>query len=233
MEDQTRNPLEASLQQWRRQYEAQETFSPSQMEELESHLRESAESLVSIGLTNDEAFLIATRRLGQPTALAQQFQTNGGASWWSRRLLWMLGGIVAYHALEMIQSIFQLPLYFFYGHRTTPEQLRAMCLWRLIIVVGSVVLLWLALRKQGSFSRRAFQKIPAVAWQALLIVLMILRPVTWAVDWIQHPNNFGYPWLQILQLIGSLWPLGWMVLFLVVWRRSRAAASLTPQPSAS
>jgi hypothetical protein len=233
MEDQTRNDLEACLQQWRHQYEAQETFSTTQMEELESHLRESARSLVSPGLTEEEAFLIATRRLGQPTTLAKQFQTKGESAWWTRRLLWMLGGIVAYNALETIQGLFQVIPYLFLGH--TPEAARVVVLkTRIAVALCSAVFLWLALRQQGDLTRRALQKIPVRWWLVLLPALISVRPIALMVGWSSsHGYSPLYNWECASQLANQLWLIGLMALFFIVWRRARAEAFPTPQHSDS
>ena len=108
------------------------------MEELESHLRESAQSLPpQTGLTEEEAFFIAMGVSDDPSALARQFQTNGGSAWWTRRLLWMLGGIVAYNVLETIQGLFQVIPHFFFGGHYTPELARVVGLTRVAIVLCS------------------------------------------------------------------------------------------------
>ena len=224
MEDQARNHLEALLQHWRRQCEAQETFSASQIEELEAHLRDSAQSLVSAGLTDDEAFLIATQRLGQPTALAQQFQTNGGSAWWTRRLLWMLGGVVAYHALTTTQGFLVIATLFFLEASHSPTTL-LFCFARIGAILGSTVVLWLVLRQEGKIGRRVFQKIPAEWWLALMLLVTSVRPIALMIDLLPHHHPAGYLWEIAAQMVGELWFIGLTVLFFVVWRKSRTEIS--------
>jgi hypothetical protein len=52
------------------------------LDELESHLRDSVTVLQSKGLSDDEAFLIGTRRIGNEAVLEPEFaRENGGRGW--------------------------------------------------------------------------------------------------------------------------------------------------------
>lgn len=66
--------------------------------ELESHLRESISALHSNGLSQQEAFSVATSRLGHPFALKQEFVKNNPVGRWRYRLFWMLVGFLGLKA---------------------------------------------------------------------------------------------------------------------------------------
>lgn len=55
-------------------------------------MRDSSALLQTCGLTAPEAFLIASRRLGQPETLAMEFGKVHGDAVWRTRLLWMIAG---------------------------------------------------------------------------------------------------------------------------------------------
>lgn len=56
--------LDVRIAQWREPLLRNGSFYADEVDELESHLRESVDGLVKTGLSEDEAFLVAARRLG-------------------------------------------------------------------------------------------------------------------------------------------------------------------------
>jgi hypothetical protein len=81
--------LNDAFRLWREQLSQSPHFRPENLDELESHLRDSVTVLQSKGLSADEAFLIGTRRVGKDAALEEQFAAeNGGRGW--RDTAWRL-----------------------------------------------------------------------------------------------------------------------------------------------
>ena len=71
--------LEKSISEWRRQMQAAGIKTSVPLEELEIHLREDIDRLVQSGLSQETAFNISARHLGQPQALKIEFRKNGTA----------------------------------------------------------------------------------------------------------------------------------------------------------
>jgi hypothetical protein len=69
--------LEQAIADWRKQMQAAGIKTSVPLEELEVHLREDMDRLIQSGLNPETAFGIATRRLGQPQALKNEFKKNG------------------------------------------------------------------------------------------------------------------------------------------------------------
>lgn len=65
--------LEAQIRKWRGHLRAAVSFGEEELEELESHLRDSVDELSSRGLSEEEAFLVAVRRLGDAESLSREF----------------------------------------------------------------------------------------------------------------------------------------------------------------
>ena len=88
--------LNREMTVWRNNLNQSETLSQTDVDELESHLREEIESLKSAKLSDEEAFMIAAHRLGSPEKLADEFAKidQGGAL--RQRLSWMIIGILGY-----------------------------------------------------------------------------------------------------------------------------------------
>jgi hypothetical protein len=99
MENHTSFDLNAAIQRWRGELAKSSSFHADDLDELESHLRDSESSLQAQGLTAEEAFLIAVRRTGSGDLLAEEFATVNGSSVWMDRLLWMITGSITMSAL--------------------------------------------------------------------------------------------------------------------------------------
>ena len=106
MENQTSFDLNGAIQRWRRELEKSASFRADDLEELESHLRDSEASLRAHGLTAEEAFLIAVRRTGSGDVLAAEFSTIKASSVWLDRLLWMITGSITVSALWSLTTTF-------------------------------------------------------------------------------------------------------------------------------
>lgn len=222
MEHQARLSLEDRIQQWRSRYETQDAFSRDQLHELEAHLRDSVSTLHSTGLAENEAFLIAAHRLGEPAPLAQQFQTNAGAAWWMKRLTWMLGGVVVFNGLEQLRGIVSYLLVWFWKVRPT-EMMPSLFLTQVAVSLLLIFFFWLLLRRQGLVARWTLQKCPGWLWMTLLAIAILLKPVVIGIglmETIHHPQSILW-WTWGAQAVAALWPMGWMILFVVVWKRSR------------
>ena len=78
--------LNTAFQNWREKLRQSPHFRAENLDELESHLRDSVTVLQSKGLTADEAFMIGTRRVGTSDALEDQFAAENGARGWRASL---------------------------------------------------------------------------------------------------------------------------------------------------
>jgi hypothetical protein len=56
--------IEEQIEQWRSYLRRRQAIRTNDVEELEDHLREQVSALVDAGLSDDEAFLVAVKRMG-------------------------------------------------------------------------------------------------------------------------------------------------------------------------
>lgn len=96
--------LNRAVQQWRDNLEQSPAFRRDNLEELETHLRDSVAYLQQRGLAADEAFLIATRRVGTDAALGTEFGKTNTHGVWVDRGLGMLAGIQIYGCIGQLMS---------------------------------------------------------------------------------------------------------------------------------
>jgi len=104
--------LESQFAQWRHYVEGRRELQSSDADELEDHLRGSVDGLIASGLSPDEAFLVAIKRLGSLDDLSREFAREHSERLWkqlaltgrtggseagprSRRDLWVMVGCAA------------------------------------------------------------------------------------------------------------------------------------------
>jgi hypothetical protein len=90
MENETRFDLNAALENWRTELAAQLNFSVDDRRELETHLRDTFAELKSRGLSEEESFWLAQRRVGQPQKLAEEFVKADPAQAWRKPMFWLV-----------------------------------------------------------------------------------------------------------------------------------------------
>ena len=73
MENRSSFDLNLAIQRWRENLAQAPTIRQESLDELESHLRESLMALQRSGLSPEEAFIIASRRMGPGVALEEEF----------------------------------------------------------------------------------------------------------------------------------------------------------------
>jgi hypothetical protein len=102
MENSTSFDLNKAIDRWRQQQSQSGTLNRSDLDELESHLRDSVGNLESGGLAAEEAWLVAHHRFGAAEKVEQEYAKVHPARVWSHRVIWMIAGFT------LIKLIFSL-----------------------------------------------------------------------------------------------------------------------------
>lgn len=79
--------LQAQFEQWRQYVLRRRELQPSDADELEDHLRGSVDELVAAGLSADEAFLVAVKRMGSLDELSREFAREHSERLWKQLVL--------------------------------------------------------------------------------------------------------------------------------------------------
>ena len=77
-------PLEDQIAQWRAYLRRRQAVHGPDVEELEGHLRDQLTALTEAGLTGDEAFLVAVKRMGSLDALSREFAQAHSERLWKQ-----------------------------------------------------------------------------------------------------------------------------------------------------
>ena len=96
--------LETNISQWREDLLQRQTYQQQDLCELEDHLRESIKQLTAKGLSAEEGFFVACRRLGDTQVLSQEFAKVNAGTVFRTRLLWMCSGLLAYYLSHYIAA---------------------------------------------------------------------------------------------------------------------------------
>jgi hypothetical protein len=239
METQTAFDLNLAVQRWREDLENSPALRCENVNELESHLRDSAASLQTGGLSAEEAFLIATRRIGKSQQLESEFGKLNRNSIWLGRILWMLIGLQLWPLVEGLVSgtvgyVFEL------GWRKVSQSpiaggaawpiLFAM-LFQLPALLVAAWLAWLVLRKSGALVQRIAAKLPdrftfvtfCICGSALLCLLHWLityLTVAWYNLALNAPGHAEFNYLAYSQtFMGFLRTVGFVILTLLLVRK--------------
>ena len=76
--------LEERIAQWRQYLRSRPAVHAADVEELEDHLRSQIDALRGAGLHEDEAFLVAVKRMGDQDTLAREFANEYSERLWKQ-----------------------------------------------------------------------------------------------------------------------------------------------------
>ena len=79
--------LEAQIDRWRGYVQRNRAISPADVDELEDHLREQIADRQATGLDDEEAFLVAIKRLGNLDAVSREFAREHSERLWKQLVL--------------------------------------------------------------------------------------------------------------------------------------------------
>ena len=102
METQTRDDLNAAIENWRAELAAQDGLTAEVRRELETHLRDAIAGFQQCGLNDEESFWLACKRVGRPQQIAGEFLAPDPAKVWRQRLSWIFIGVLGINILRFV-----------------------------------------------------------------------------------------------------------------------------------
>jgi hypothetical protein len=97
--------LNAAIRTWRQNLSQSPQFRAENLDELEAHLRDAIATMQGQRLTDEEVFLVATRRLGGVHVLEPEFAKINAREVWLHRALWMLIGVQVWSVLSGLERV--------------------------------------------------------------------------------------------------------------------------------
>ena len=220
MATQTRFDLNAALENWRNELNAQAQLTPDNRCELERHLVDTMTDLRQRGLNDEEAFWLARRRIGQPQQLAEEFEKARPFNAWRGRVFWAAAGMIVFWQLSLIIAYLEAMAFhfipgsetFFPNHWSIISSL-PLLLIAILLVKGS----W------GNVSKLSWLLRSRVRLAVFLILLSVICSIAQqSVIRLGHPEihpqiEWG-AWMrfQLLHLLSYL-EIGAVPLVLMIW----------------
>jgi hypothetical protein len=93
MQNENTFDLNRAIQRWREHLAQSPALQRENLDELESHLRDSLAALQANRLSDEEAFMVAVKRIGCGDSLKAEFGKINGHLVWLDRALWLLLGV--------------------------------------------------------------------------------------------------------------------------------------------
>ena len=93
--------LDQSLQEWTKRFGPTAAMRNCDIEELAQHVRDSVAALKSKGLDDEEAFLVATHRVGPTGAVEEEFAKVNGGHTKAYQLFWMISGVMLFEVCRL------------------------------------------------------------------------------------------------------------------------------------
>lgn len=100
--------LKESIESWKQKLYISNSFTNSDIEELESHLLDEIDLLKEKELTEEEAFYVASNRLGSVELLSTEFTKINTKSIYLKRVVWLLGGYILISFIQQLITTFSL-----------------------------------------------------------------------------------------------------------------------------
>ena len=220
MATQTCFDLNAALENWRNELNAQPQLTPDNRRELERHLADSMAELRQRGLNEEESFWLAQRRIGQPQLLAKEFGKACPVNVWRGRVFWAAAGMIVFWQLALIiDYIGGIGLHFIPGSGTFYANH-----WSLISGLPLLLIAILLVKGPlGNFSKLSWLLRGRVRLAAFLIFLSVICSIAQqSLIRLDHPEIHSQiewgAWMrfQLLHLLGYL-EIGAVPLVLMIW----------------
>ncbi|TWT85535.1 hypothetical protein Pla123a_03420 [Posidoniimonas polymericola] len=221
--------LNKSISDWRANLQSAGSIDATDADELEIHLRDSLDTLGELGLSEEEAFLVAAHRVGGTPDLAVEYSKVNTTAVWRRRVRWMAAGglalIVCQAVANTVGLAAQAVTAWLGGTGTLMGGSSVAASAAAWIAFGAVVML----TARGAVIGHGFSRIGVVGFAAaagaILLAACAARIATTIVLVRTLPaNQFGEAALQIAYgngAVATLLPIA-LILLLLALRPSKA-----------
>jgi hypothetical protein len=179
--------LNHAIQNWRENLANLPAFRGENIDELESHLRDSIAALESRGLSPSETFQIAAQRVGGIAGLECEFSKVNKRAIWLDRVFWMLIGYQVWNFVSGIVHVIAQNAVIF-GLSGLGHGFKRAFDWPFVVLLtvaqlagfaGSLALCWWAFYRKGRQFGPKLQRLVSrrTAWLRLCIMLFLLSVI--------------------------------------------------------
>jgi hypothetical protein len=174
METAAQFDLNKAICNWRETLAGSPAMGAGDLDELETHLRDSIFTLEGKGLSAHEAFWVARSRMGDASALTAEYQKIHIEQVWQNRLLWMLAGALFFGLIfSLIGNLARAAVAGLYALTEDSSLLGA---WNFALVLAAftsiALLLWKSGRNQNGLVWRATRFVNSRPKTTVMMVIL-------------------------------------------------------------
>ncbi len=197
---------------------------------MESHLRDSIDRLCARELSDEEAFLVATRRLGNAQRLEREFGKVNGAAVWFDRCLWVFVAVQLWTFISSMSSFLLsvASLAFISLNEILPnfglqkishdwlQFVLALVISPLPTAIVAALVWWFLIwpkRKGSALVQKLLRQPGNLALTLFLLCLAMHTAGVWALQTWYYPISYAY-----VKIHGAQWRLYlWNLPMLALW----------------
>lgn len=174
METAAQFDLNKAISNWRETLAGSPAMGAADLDELETHLRDSIIALEGKGLAAHEAFWVARSRMGDASTLKAEYQKIHIEQVWQDRLFWMLAGSVFFGLIvSPVANLARAAVAGLYALTEDPDLLGT---WNFTLVLAALIsitlLLWNSGRNENGWVWRAARFVKARPKTTVLMVIL-------------------------------------------------------------
>ena len=175
METAAQFDLNKAISNWRETLAGSPAMNTGDLDELETHLRDSIIALEGKGLAAHEAFWVARSRMGDASTLKAEYQKIHIEQVWYDRLFWMLAGSVFFGLiLSLTGNLARAAVAGLYALTEDSSLLGAGNFTMVLAALVSIaLLLWRSGRKENGLVWRAARFVKARPKTTVLMVMLL------------------------------------------------------------
>jgi len=110
MENRPHFDLTTAIENWRNELAAQAALASDDLRELETHLLDAITGYQQRGLTGEESYWLARRRVGHPQELGEEFEKANPGRVWRERIFWIAFGILFWQLTLILTNVAKVVL---------------------------------------------------------------------------------------------------------------------------
>jgi hypothetical protein len=168
--------LKTAIENWKNQFSEKGALKKENIEELESHVLDEIEALKNKGLSTEESFWIANKRLGSEGALIQEFSKVNSGAIWANRLAWMFLGTTLWGmANSLLNSLYRGTLLLLHETSLSAVWMSIICSLILLSYIAGIALLARKVIRGSALNDRIASLKRWGIFTVLLIIPMLIK----------------------------------------------------------
>lgn len=163
--------IDKTIEQYANSLRRMGAFTDDDINEIKDHMRDSIDALVSEGLEENEAILVAKRRMGTPEDVSFEYAKVNRLEMIISRLGWFFSGIVFYVVMSSLSLVLSYQIIKFLVQKALPENL-SIVIFLFIYLFMPAAAFWLFFASLLPKIKTLLTKIPLIV-QILIVSLII------------------------------------------------------------